>query len=119
MMTCSNMKYILSDCLTDSVVTMGAFLCGVIGATAGALAGLGFADGNAALAGGIIGLFAGFMAGGAAAGIISSGTKTILALWAENPEPLRQTHPEIHHEFEHKIRAKLYGEETSSSESGE
>ena len=26
------------------------------------------------------------MAGGAAAGVISSGTKTILALWAENPE---------------------------------
>eukprot|EP00933_Yihiella_yeosuensis_P050536 TRINITY_DN48342_c0_g1_i1.p1 TRINITY_DN48342_c0_g1~~TRINITY_DN48342_c0_g1_i1.p1 ORF type:complete len:571 (-),score=120.13 TRINITY_DN48342_c0_g1_i1:353-2065(-) len=102
-MTCSNIQYIIQALLVNTVVSLGALLCGIIGAAVGAGAGAAMGGSELALAGGAIGLFAGFIAGGTAAGIISSGTKTILALWAENPEPLRFTHPEIHMEFESRI----------------
>merc|ERR1712232_1262911 len=104
MMTCANIKYILKDLLLDSVVLLGTILCGLVGAAVGA--GVAFATGDDAMsitAGAVIGLWAGCLAGGSAAGIISSGTKTILALWAEDPEPLRLTHPETHYEFEARI----------------
>merc|ERR1712232_1140460 len=104
MMTCANIKYILKVLLLDSVVLLGAILCGLVGAAVGA--GVAFATGDDAMsitAGAVIGLWAGCLAGGSAAGIISSGTKTILALWAEDPEPLRLTHPETHYEFEARI----------------
>lgn len=55
----------------------------------------------------VIGLFAGLIAGGTSMGILSSGTKTILALWAEDPEPLRRARPDMHSEFEQRILGKL------------
>jgi len=54
-----------------------------------------------------MGFIVGLAAGGQAVGIISSGVKTILACWAEDPEPLRRTHPEVHAEFENRILCKL------------
>jgi len=109
MMTCSNVEYILQDLLVNSVVSLGAFLCGLVGGGAGAAAGFAFGpdNGTTAIAGAIIGFLAGLMCGGSAASIISSGTKTILACWAEDPEPLRQSHPEIHQEFESRILSRM------------
>jgi len=106
--TCSNLEFILQDLLVNSVVTLGALLCGAGGCAAGALAGLALGTGTAyVIAGAVIGLWAGLVSGGSAAGIISSGTKTILLLWAEDPEPLRRSFPEIHQEFENRIVTKL------------
>lgn len=108
MLTCSSLEYILQDLMVNSVVSLGALLCGAIGCAAGALAGLALGDTSATPAiGGLIGLWAGLLAGGSAAGIISSGTKTILALWAESPEQLRQSHPEVHAELEQRILSRL------------
>jgi hypothetical protein len=105
--TCANIEYILSDLLLNSVVNLGTLLCGCTGAAAGAGAGYLAGDATSAAVGAILGLICGIVAGGAAVGIISSGVKTILACWAEDPEPLRRTHPEVHAEFEGRIMAKL------------
>jgi hypothetical protein len=106
--TCANLQYILSDLLLDSVVNMGTFVCAVLGAGAGALVAVLMNTSSPAIAwGAVVGFLSGMVAGGSAVGIISSGTKTILACWAEDPEPLRQTHSEIHAEFESRILSKL------------
>lgn len=105
--TCANLQYIISDLLLNSVVNLGTLLCGCTGAAAAAGAGYLAGDGTSAAVGALLGLIIGVVAGGAAVGIISSGVKTILACWAEDPEPLRQSHPEVHAEFESRIMAKL------------
>merc|ERR1719310_163586 len=103
-MTCANIQYIMKDLLLGSVVMLGAIMCGVVGCAVGAGMGYALSSNHDAIAiGAVIGLWAGFLAGGSAAGIISSGTKAILALWAEDPEPLRQSHPETHADFEARI----------------
>eukprot|EP00928_Gymnodinium_smaydae_P064885 TRINITY_DN48120_c0_g1_i1.p1 TRINITY_DN48120_c0_g1~~TRINITY_DN48120_c0_g1_i1.p1 ORF type:complete len:631 (+),score=117.36 TRINITY_DN48120_c0_g1_i1:136-1893(+) len=109
LMTCANLHYVVQDLLVDMVVSLGALLCGVVGCASGSLAGLALASGSrqAAVAGAVIGLWAGIVAGGTAVGILSSGTKTILALWAEDPEPLRRARPEVHEDFETLICARL------------
>mmetsp|Transcript_19162 Transcript_19162/g.55592 ORF Transcript_19162/g.55592 Transcript_19162/m.55592 type:complete len:551 (-) Transcript_19162:105-1757(-) len=107
MVTCSNVEYIIQDLLINSVVSLGALLCGAVGAAVGAAAGCAMQGGELAAAGAIIGLFAGLLSGGAAIGVLSSGTKTILALWAEDPEPLRRARPDMHEEFEQRILGKL------------
>jgi len=107
MMTCANLFFVVQDLLINSVVNLGALFCGIVGCAVGA--GTGFALGAHihAISGAVIGLWAGLLAGGSAAGIISSGTKTLLVLWAEDPEPLRLSRPEIHHELENRILVKL------------
>jgi hypothetical protein len=107
MMTCANLLYVVQDLLVDSVVNLGAVLCGLVGGGVGAGVGFALSGSEAALAGGVAGLLAGLLAGGAAAGIISSGTKAILVLWAENPAPLEASHPDVHREFEARIYGKL------------
>lgn len=110
--TCANIDYILRDLLLNSLISTGAILCGIVGGAVGA--GTGFAvkaalanNNDAVILGAVIGALAGLMAGGSAAGIIGSGTKTIMVLWAEDPEPLRLAHPETHQEFEARIAAKI------------
>merc|ERR1712157_144298 len=106
--TCSNMEYVIQDLLVNSVVNLGAMLCGAVGCAVGAAAGclwggkLGVVVASAAM-----GFWSGLVAGGNAAGILSSGAKAILALWAEDPEPLRKTHPDIHSEFESRILSRI------------
>jgi len=107
-MTCSSLELILQDLLVNSVVSLGALLCGAVGCAAGAGAGFAVGAGSGhVIAGAVIGLWAGLVSGSAAAAIISSGTKSILVLWAEDPEPLRRNFPEIHKEFENRILTKL------------
>lgn len=107
MMTCANLLYVVQDLLVNAVVNLGALLCGLVGGGAGAGVGFAASGADAALSGGVAGLLAGLLAGGAAAGIISSGTKAILVLWAENPAPLEASHPDVHREFESRIYGKL------------
>jgi len=105
--TCANLQYVIADLLLDSVVNLGTLLCAAAGALASAACGFALAGGAAAGMGALLGFIIGFAAGGAAVGIISSGVKTILACWAEDPEPLRRAHPEVHDEFENRILTKL------------
>jgi len=108
MMTCSNMQYILSDLLINSVVNFGALLCGLEGAIAGFAAGHAVGGMQVAIFGAAIGWIAGLMAGGTSVGILGSGTKTILALWAEDPEPLEKTHPDVHESFDQTLINKRH-----------
>jgi len=108
MMTCANAYFILQDLLIDSVVNLGALLCGLVGAGFGALTGWGLTGlAPPIAAGAAVGFVCGLAAGGSTACILSSGTKTILVLWAEDPQPLMRTRPQIHEEFEYRIRSKL------------
>lgn len=107
LMTCANLLYVVQDLLVDSVVNLGAVLCGLVGGGVGAGVGFAISGAEAALSGGVTGFLAGLLAGGAAAGVISSGTKAILVLWAESPAPLEAAHPDVHREFEARIYGKL------------
>uniref|UniRef100_A0A7S3GYN8 Choline transporter-like protein n=1 Tax=Spumella elongata TaxID=89044 RepID=A0A7S3GYN8_9STRA len=107
MMTCANMQYVISDLLINSVVNLGAIFSGAVGGGVGAAAGWAIAGESAALSGAVIGGWSGLVAGSAAVGVLSSGAKTMLALWAEDPEPLRRLRPEMHEELERRITSKL------------
>jgi len=106
-MTCANVYILIHDLLIDSVVSLGALLCGLVGAGAGAGAGYALGGIGLVVAGGSVGAWSGLLSGGSAAGIFSSGTKTVLALWAEDPAPLVRAQPETHRAFEDRILAKL------------
>jgi hypothetical protein len=107
MCSCANLLYVIQDLLINSVVNLGALLCAAVGCGVGSATGFVVGQGPAAIAGAVIGFFAGLMTGGSAAGVLTSGTKTLLAMWAENPEPFRRAYPEIHAEFELRILAKM------------
>eukprot|EP00928_Gymnodinium_smaydae_P000608 TRINITY_DN1022_c0_g1_i1.p2 TRINITY_DN1022_c0_g1~~TRINITY_DN1022_c0_g1_i1.p2 ORF type:complete len:560 (-),score=126.45 TRINITY_DN1022_c0_g1_i1:164-1681(-) len=107
MMTCANVKYVLSDLLLNSVVNMGAMVVALVTAGTSATAGY-FMDGPVAAAiGGVLGFLIGIISGSAALGIINSGVKTLLACWAEDPRPLEESHPDIHQEFSERLKANL------------
>eukprot|EP00930_Biecheleria_cincta_P027966 TRINITY_DN19534_c0_g1_i1.p1 TRINITY_DN19534_c0_g1~~TRINITY_DN19534_c0_g1_i1.p1 ORF type:complete len:556 (+),score=93.64 TRINITY_DN19534_c0_g1_i1:140-1669(+) len=94
--TCASMQYIITDLLVDSVVTLGAFFCAICG--------------NMILAmGALMGLIGGTIAGATAMSIFSSGTKTLLAAWTEDPEPLMHSYPEIAQDFSQKLYGARYG----------
>lgn len=59
-----------------------------------------------AVIGAIFGLLSGCIAGGSAVGVMNSGSVTILMSWAENPDVLRSTHPELHQKFKDVIYGK-------------
>lgn len=108
-MSCANLVYVLKDLLLNAVVNFGSILCGVAGAVVGAGVGWSFGgdDNLKAIAGALVGFWGGVLAGGSAVGMFSSGVKTVLVLWAERPDELQQTHPEIHRQFEEKIMAQF------------
>jgi hypothetical protein len=107
MITCANLGYVIQDLLINSVVNLGALLCAAVGCGAGAITGFALSQSTGAVAGAVIGFFAGLMSGGSAAGVLTSGSKTLLVMWAENPEPFRRAYPGIHAEFEQRILAKI------------
>lgn len=109
--TCANIEYLLRDLLLNSVVSLGALLCAAAGASSGAAIGYAMGSGKKAAFGVIIGWLSGLIAGGTAVNIISSGVKTILVLWAEDPSDLQRSHPEIHAEFEERIVGNIGGGE--------
>merc|ERR1712154_547393 len=79
--TCVNMIYIIKDMLLDSVVSLGALMCGISGAFVGAGFGVAFGGSLKIAICAFVGLVSGTVAGGSAVGVISSGVKTILVLW--------------------------------------
>jgi len=108
MMTCANAYAVVQDLLINSVVSLGALLCGLVGCGVGAFTGWQCTRLQAVIVtGGGGGFIFGSVAGCAAASILSSGTKTILALWAENPEPLKRNHPDIHQAFENRVATQF------------
>lgn len=107
MCSCANISYIIQDLLLDSVVNLGSLICAVVGTAVGAAVGYALGSAEKLLAGLIIGLFAGFICGATAIGVMSSGVKTILSLWAETPDQLYHSRPELHAEFDRRIRDKF------------
>merc|ERR1712187_385433 len=57
--TCASLEYVCQDLLINSVVNLGALVCGGAGCVAGAVVGLAFGGGSKVLAGPLIGLVAG------------------------------------------------------------
>jgi len=114
MITCANVQYIISDLLLNSLVNLGGLLCAAAGAAAGAGTGYALDGPVAACWGAGLGFLVGLIAGVAALSIVSSGVKTVLACWADDPEPLQRSHPLIHQEFEAKIYGKLSGDPAPS-----
>jgi hypothetical protein len=108
MMTCANMKYILSDLLLGSVSTMGAMIVAFMSAGFTALTGYFVAGQVAAIYGASIGFVIGIVGGSAALGIINSGVKTVLACWADDPRPLMQSHPQLHEEFNNRLQQNMF-----------
>lgn len=115
--TCASVEYIIADLLVDSVVTLGAFFCAICGAAVGAAYCYGAGPGvtetdssNVVFAmGALMGLFGGATAGASAMSIFGSGTKTILTAWAEDPQPLMHSYPEIAQDFSQKLYGARYG----------
>jgi uncharacterized membrane-anchored protein YitT (DUF2179 family) len=107
MCSCANISYIMQDLLLDSVVSMGSLICAGVGACVGALVGWGLGGAERLLAGVIVGLFSGIVCGATAIGVISSGVKTILSLWAESPDELVRARPELHKEFHERMMGKF------------
>lgn len=105
LMTCSNIVYIISDLLTNSVVSFGTLgIAFVTAAITGISAHLLY---HAGMFGLIIGFLCGILAGGSALGVINSGVKTILACWADDPYTLAQTHRGVHERFLEKLADKI------------
>jgi len=102
--TISNLAYVCSAILVNMVVGMGAVLCGISGAAIAGLLGYltcgvpGFCV-YVAVVGAVFGCMAGIVAGGSGVGVMDSGAKTVLMCWAEQPDVLEGTHPEIHRKF--------------------
>lgn len=104
LMTCANMKYIISDLLLDSLNICGGLLAAGAGAACGAFAGFAIAGTTIAAGwGGSLGFFVGLASGFACLGVFGSGMKTILSCWAEDPGPLLDSHPEVHEEFNRRL----------------
>jgi len=112
MATISNLIYVVSAILVEWVVGMGAAFCGLTGGVVAGLLGYLACDVPEfcvvlAVIGAIFGLLSGCIAGGSAVGVMNSGSVTILMSWAEKPEVLQRTHPELHTKFHNVIGTKM------------
>jgi len=107
--TVSNLVYVVSAMLVQSVVFLGSVLCALIGAAAAA----GFGYATCGVPGfcltisvicGVMGCVGGLLAGGNAVGTLNSGAASVLMCWAERPDVLAQTNPKIAEKFEEATR---------------
>ncbi|CAE7560356.1 PNS1 [Symbiodinium pilosum] len=122
---CNGIQYVIADLLVDSVVSLGAFMSGLVGCGMGlavALSGLERSPDGArtgagagqdyamvAIIGGFLGFFGGVIGGASAMSIFSSGTKALLTCWAEDPRPLQEEYSGIHDT----IAAKIHDHESN------
>mmetsp|Transcript_139271 Transcript_139271/g.445212 ORF Transcript_139271/g.445212 Transcript_139271/m.445212 type:complete len:846 (+) Transcript_139271:174-2711(+) len=103
--TVSNLIYVVSAMLIDSVTFLGATLCALCGAAVAGLVGYatcgvpGFCMGLALICG-VFGCLGGCMAGGTAVGIMNSGAVSVMMCWAERPDILAKTNEEIARRFQ-------------------
>jgi len=93
--TCVNLVYIIQDLLLDSVVSLGALICGVVGGLVGAVMGAAYGGTLKIVIGAFVGLLAACVSGCTAISVISSGVKTVLVLWAEDPTGLEKARPQV------------------------
>jgi len=100
MMSASRVGCVAGDLMIDSVVCIGMSLCSLAGLAAGAGAAFATSGAGGVAEGAVIGALAGLAACSPILGVLTSGTRTVLALWAEDPEPLRAARPEMHAEFD-------------------
>ncbi|CAE8713152.1 unnamed protein product [Polarella glacialis] len=111
MVTCANIKYIISDMMIVSVVSMGALFCWLVGASVGAVVGFICSQGAEASDAyfvcyycALMGSVGGHSAGASALSIVGSGVQTLLVCWAEDSQPLQDSRPEIHDMLCDKLR---------------
>lgn len=106
MVKLSNLGYIITDLLLDPLQNLGALMCGIFGGAVGVGAAFIINGAGSAgmaytlLAAGICGFLLGLMAGSVALTFIASGVKTILMCWADAPDRLQNSQPDIYVEFE-------------------
>lgn len=97
---CARVPSITQDMLLNSLVNMGVLGAGFFTSIVTAVVtGVVKMDTEVAFMGGIVGFFVGLVAGAASTGLINSGGKTILICWADEPDSLMNSHPEVHDRF--------------------
>lgn len=99
-----NLRYIVSAIITDLVACQGSLCTGLVGGVVAGL--LGYTMSSIpvfaivlAIIGGILGCCAGCCSGGASISVLHSGSQSILMCWAERPDVLQNTHPDLHERF--------------------
>lgn len=108
LLTLGNMQFVLSDLLIDSVSSMASLLCFAAGVGFGILGNASNWDTNDGVAAGaMLGLIPAIMIAGTAGNVISAGSKTILASWAEDSECLAKHRPDLHQAFHEKMVHKF------------
>lgn len=109
MVSCNGLQAIIAELLVNTVVTLGTVLSGVVGLLLACVFCFSQAKSNqdwVPVAGAIGGFLGGLFVGGTFMRIFSSGSKTILMCWAEEPRLLHQEHDfnDLHNEMNAKIR---------------
>lgn len=108
LLTWGNIQFILSDLLIDSVGLMATLMCFAAGLGMGILGNAqNWDDDNGMAVGAILGLVPAMMISTAAGNVITAGSKTILASWAENPDALAEHRPDLHQAFHEKMVYKF------------
>jgi len=99
--TCANVDRIWEELLVDRVAFHGSLVCGVSGMVGGAAVGSWFDGTVGCSVGTLTGFAAGFAVACASMAVLSSGTKTFLTCWAEDPERLKDM--PLYDEFENGV----------------
>jgi len=109
MLTYGNMQFILSDMIIDYLGILAMLMCICAGVGGGVLGVFlrGGGDATAMIQGAVLGLIPGIFVGSTAGSIITAGSKTILMSWAENPDELQRSRPELHAAFHEKMVSKF------------
>merc|ERR1712086_981766 len=108
LLTWGNMQFILSDLLIDSVGLMATLMCFAAGVGMGIVGNAAnWDDENGMAVGAILGLLPSIMIASAAGNVITAGSKTILASWAEHPDALAEHRPDLHRAFHEKMVHKF------------
>eukprot|EP00811_Abedinium_folium_P033958 NODE_6883_length_1629_cov_6.832889.p1 GENE.NODE_6883_length_1629_cov_6.832889~~NODE_6883_length_1629_cov_6.832889.p1 ORF type:complete len:464 (+),score=101.18 NODE_6883_length_1629_cov_6.832889:84-1394(+) len=98
---CASMAIITRELLLVQLVLSGSLLFSAVGAACGGAAAS--ASGSCAFTGALLGLLTGLCSGRTVVAAITSGITTILACWAENPSPLKDSHPAVHQQLTRRI----------------
>lgn len=115
MLTCAHLQFVIRDLLLGTVVSAGSLLCAIVGAACAfavrrELHEPGFDDTLVGYDPGasrsvMYGCLGGFVAGSTAFGVMSSGVKTILVCWVDNPNPLKLKHEDMDRNFATRINS--------------
>jgi len=107
--TCANVQYIMAESMVEWVAALGVLITVMIGWVVGGVMGYSMSGGDMGIAS-VSASFAvatGACCGLAICGIIDTGAKSLVVLWAEDPAPFEASHPSTHKGFEEKILGNL------------